>query len=104
MTEGIIIAIIGAGGAIVAALIAGIFTLLKNNKDSKSSVKIKQKGRNSTNIGQQNNYNNNTTIQLGETTAPDGTIIISGGNASEGGGIRYEPSENNAESREKKDE
>ena len=104
MTEGIIIAIIGAGGAIVAALIAGIFTVIKSSKESKSSVKIKQKGRNNTQIGQQNNYNNSTTVQFGDITASDGTFIIDGGTASGGGGIKYEPSTNETNSGEKKDD
>ena len=34
----------------------------------------------------------------------DGTIIIDGGNATGGGGIRYEPSTNSSNSGENKDE
>lgn len=59
MTEGIIVALIGAGGAIVAALIGGIFVILKNGKKANENISIKQKQRGSNNIqiGQQNYYN-----------------------------------------------
>lgn len=58
MTEGVIIALIGAGGAIVAALIGGIFAIIKNGKKSSgsTSIKQKQKGNNNIQIGQQNYY------------------------------------------------
>ena len=43
MSEEIVIAIIGACGVVLAALIGGIFSIVKNNKDSKSNTKIRQK-------------------------------------------------------------
>lgn len=57
MSEEIIIAIIGAGGVVLAAIIGGIFSFLKRNKDNGSILKIKQsqKGNNNIQIGQQNN-------------------------------------------------
>ena len=58
MTEGVIIALIGAGGTIVAALIGGIFVVIKNGKkaNGSTSIKQKQKGNNNIQIGQQNYY------------------------------------------------
>ena len=58
MSEAIIIAIIGACGVVLAALIGGIFSIVKNNKDSKRNTKIrqKQKGKYNTQVGIQNNY------------------------------------------------
>ena len=58
MSEGIIIAIIGAAGVVLAALIGGVFSVVKNNKDSKNNTKIrqKQKGKFNTQVGIQNNY------------------------------------------------
>ncbi len=58
MSEAIIIAIISASGFVLAALIGGIFSVVKNNKDSKSNIKIrqKQKGKYNTQVGIQNNY------------------------------------------------
>lgn len=90
MTEGIIIAIIGAIGVVLAALIG----LFKRSNNTGKNVKIKQKqgiSNNGTQIGVQHNYNNNTTIKLGDAVVDDGTLIIDCGNASGGGGIRYEP-------------
>ena len=75
------------------------------SKNTNINFKQKQKrGSNGTQIGIQNNYNNNTTIQFGDTTVDDGTIIIDGGNANGGGGIRYEPSTNGSNSEGNKDE
>lgn len=59
MNTEIIVAIIGASGVVIAALIAGIFSLISKEKNKKSSnIKLKQKqsGRNNTQIGIQNNY------------------------------------------------
>ena len=105
MSEGVIIAIISAAGVVLAALIKGIFSIAKSKDNSQSSTKhnqynktnIKQKqgfASRGTQIGVQNNYNNNTTVKFGDTTIDNGTIIIDGGTASGGGSIRYEPSEN----------
>lgn len=100
-------AIISGVVAIIVAVITGVFGLAKKGNDARHKAIIKQKQeRNSkgTQIGIQNNYNNNTTIQLGDTTLDDGTIIIDGGNATGSGGIRYEPSTNSSNSGENKDE
>lgn len=100
MESEVIVAIIGAVAVVVAAIITGIFTMRKTNKNSKSGEQItqKQKGKNNTQIGVQNNYSNNvnqttvnntTTLKFGDENYTEGTIIIDGGNASGGGGIRY---------------
>lgn len=91
MSEGIIIAIIGAGATIGAAVIAKTVTSKKNtgNTERSISIKQKQKGNNNTQIGIQNN----TTLQLGETPLTNGTLIIDGGNATGGGKIEYKPEE-----------
>ena len=54
MTEGIIVAIIGAAGVILAAIIG----LFQKNNTPKKNIKIKQrqKGNNNAQIGIQNNY------------------------------------------------
>ena len=108
MEKEIIVAIISASGVVLAALIAGVFSLVKRSKENKNTnINIKQKQtlfNKGNQVGIQNNYNNNTTIQLGDTTLDDGTIIIDGGNATGGGGIRYEPSTNSSNSGENKDE
>lgn len=54
MTEGIIIAIIGAAGVVLAAIIS----LFKKSSGSGKNIKIeqRQKGKNNTQIGIQNNY------------------------------------------------
>lgn len=55
MTEGIIIAIIGAAGVVLAAIIG----LFKKSNDTGKNIKIKQKqwiGNKGTQIGIQNNY------------------------------------------------
>lgn len=95
MSEGIIIAIIGAGATIGAAIIAKIATSKKNtgNAENSISIKQKQKGNNNTQIGTQNNNYNTTTIQIGEKSLTNGEIIIDGGNASGGGKIEYKPEE-----------
>ena len=102
MTEGIIIAVIGAAGVVLAALIGSF----KKNSNGEKTIKIKQRqeGQNNTQIGVQNNYNSNTTVQFGDAAVDDGTIIIDCGNASGGGGIRYESSMNSNKSGENKDE
>lgn len=56
MSDGIIIAIIGVIGSIVAAIITGIFGLLKRNPRTTGGTNIIQKGRCNTQIGIQNNY------------------------------------------------
>lgn len=108
MEKEIIVAIISASGVVLAALIAGVFSLVKRSKENKNTnINIKQKQtlfNKGNQVGIQNNYNNNTTIQLGDTTLDDGTIIIDGGNATGGGGIRYEPPTNSSNSGENKDE
>lgn len=56
MTEGIIIAIIGA----VAVVLAAVIGLFKKGNDTETNIKIKQKqwiGNKGTQIGIQNNYN-----------------------------------------------
>lgn len=64
MSEGIIIAIIGAIGVILSAIIAGVFSLLKkNNSKDKIVVEQKQKGNNNTQIGVQNNYKEGIVIE-----------------------------------------
>jgi len=100
-------AIISGVVAIIVAVITGVFGLVKKGKDANHKTVIKQKQERDskgTQVGIQNNYNNSTTIQLGNTTIDDGTIIIDGGNATRGGGIRYEPSTNNSNSGKNKDE
>lgn len=73
-----------------ATIIAGVFSLVKKGKGSKRGINIKQSqgiGNKGTQIGVQNNTN----ITIGNKTIDDGTIIIDGGTASGGGGIKYEP-------------
>ena len=99
-------AIITSLFGIIGVIIAGLFGLVKKGVPTKNNVTIKQKqGRDSrgTQIGIQNNYNNNTTIQLGDTIADNGTIIFDGGDAFNNGSIRYEPVQSN-ESEENKNE
>ena len=58
MSEGIIIAIIGAAGVILAAVIG----LFKKNNTAEKNINIKQKqgiGNKGTQIGIQNNYSSN---------------------------------------------
>ena len=100
-------AIISGVVAIMVAVITGVFGLAKKGNDATHKTVIKQKqgcDSKGTQIGIQNNYNNNTTIQFGDTTVDDGTIIIDGGNANGGGGIRYKPSKNGSNSEGNKDE
>lgn len=100
-------AIVSGIVAIIVAVITGVFGLVKRGNDAKNNTVINQKqgrGSKGTQIGVQNNYNNKTTIQFGDTTVDDGTIIIDGGNATGGGGIRYKPAMNSDKSGEKKDE
>lgn len=96
----IIVAIIGAAAIVIAAIITGFFTIIKARESSKSGKQNsqRQKGKNNTQIGVQNNYSNNinqttinntTTLKFGDENYTEGTIIIDGGNASGGGGIRY---------------
>lgn len=58
MSEGIVIAIIGAGAAVAAPIITGIFSLMKQNRENNSEKKIKIKqsawGGHNTQIGIQN--------------------------------------------------
>ena len=67
MEKEIIVAIISASAVVVAALIAGVFSLVKkSNENQSSNLKIKQRqgiGNKGNQIGIQNNYNsnNNTT-------------------------------------------
>lgn len=58
MTEGIIIAIIGAAGAVLAAVITGIFSASKRGEKSirTTTIRQRQKGKNNTQIGIQNNF------------------------------------------------
>lgn len=57
MTEGIVIALIGAIGAVLAAVIAGVFSLLKKGKlPNSTKIKQKQNGKSNMQIGIQNNY------------------------------------------------
>lgn len=59
MNTEIIVAIIGAAAIIIAALIAGIFTLISKGKNKESNnIKLEQKqsGKNNTQVGIQNNY------------------------------------------------
>lgn len=59
MDKEIIVAIIGAAAVVLAALIAGIFSLINKGKSKESrqiQIKQKQSGRNNTQIGIQNNY------------------------------------------------
>ena len=96
-------AIIGGCATLIAAIIAGLFSLVKKGKGTKSSTNIKQKqgiGNKGTQIGVQNN----TTIKFGDRTCDDGTIIIDCGDASGGGGIRYEPDSHNASKEKAKNE
>lgn len=64
MTDTIIAAIISVIGAILVAIISGIFIHVKKSKDAQNNIEIKQKqkGKMSTQIGQQNNYNFNNNI------------------------------------------
>ena len=51
-------AIITSVGAILCAIIAGLFASNKKKKSSNSTnIRQKQKGKNNTQIGVQNNYN-----------------------------------------------
>lgn len=56
MNENIIIAIIGASGVVIAALITGLLNLFKKDDKNQNNTKIKQfqKGQNNTQIGIQN--------------------------------------------------
>ena len=56
MTEGIIIAIIGAIGVVLAAIIS-LFKKKSNGKNT-TIINQRQNGNNNTQIGQQNNYTN----------------------------------------------
>ena len=58
MENEILVAIIAAGGVVLAAIIAGVFNLLKKDSASSNGTNIhqSQKGRNSTQIGVQNIY------------------------------------------------
>ncbi len=58
MDTEIIVAIITAGGAVLVAVIAGIFNLINKDSGSSNSTNIRQsqKGKNNTQIGIQNNY------------------------------------------------
>ena len=56
MTEGIIIAIIGAAGVVLAAIIA-LFKKESKNEDT-TTINQRQSGKNNIQIGQQNNYTN----------------------------------------------
>jgi len=59
MKTEIVVALIGAGGVVLAAVIGGIFALLKKDGSVKET-KINQKqgiGNQGTQIGIQNNYN-----------------------------------------------
>ena len=60
MEKEIIVAIISASAVVVAALITGIFSIVKKSKDHRSSsTKINQRqglGNKGTQIGIQNNY------------------------------------------------
>lgn len=60
MSEGIIIAIIGSAGVVLAAIIGGIFAVINRNKDTESTTRLKliQKGNNNFQIGQQRNDTN----------------------------------------------
>ncbi len=91
MSEDIIVAIISATAVIAAAVIAGVFSLKKRDgkPDRGTSIQQTQKGDNNTQIGVQNN----TTIQVGETSLSSGTIIIDGGDATGGGKIEYKSEE-----------
>ena len=48
MSEGIVIAIIGAIGIILSAIIAGVFSLLKKDSNSKDKTVIEQKQKGKT--------------------------------------------------------
>lgn len=56
MSEGIIVAIIGAGAVIIGALITGIFGLKKSKKDkncnTSNNIKLSQKSKNDANQNQ----------------------------------------------------
>lgn len=96
-------AIIGGCATLIATIIAGLFSIVKKGKGSKSGTNIKQSqgiGNKGTQIGVQNN----TTIKFGDTTCDDGTIIIDCGDASGGGGIRYEPASHNVSKEKAKNE
>lgn len=91
MSEGIIVAIIGATAAVAAAVINGVFSSKKQDEKMNhgTSIQQTQKGDHNTQIGVQNN----TTIKVGETSLSSGTIIIDGGDAAGGGKIEYKPEE-----------
>ena len=61
MNNEIIVAIIAAIGVVVAAVVTGIFSLIKKDASTSSTYNIKQsqKGKDNTQIGIQNNYKNN---------------------------------------------
>lgn len=67
MEKEIIVAIISASGVVLAALIAGVFSLVKRNKENENTnINIKQKQtlfNKGNQVGIQNNYgsNNSTT-------------------------------------------
>lgn len=54
MSENYVIALIGAGGVVLAALVTGIFTLIK--KGNASIIRQRTIGKNNTQIGIQNIY------------------------------------------------
>ena len=58
MDTEIIVAIIAAGGVVLAAIITGIFNLLKKDSSSPNGTNVRQsqKGKNNTQIGIQNTY------------------------------------------------
>lgn len=59
MDKEIIVAIIGAAAVVLAALIAGIFSLVNRGKGKESKqirIKQEQSGRNNIQIGIQNNF------------------------------------------------
>ena len=59
MNTEIIVAIISAAAIIIAALIAGIFSLISKGKNKESNniiLEQKQSGKNNTQVGIQNNY------------------------------------------------
>ena len=65
MSESIIIAIIGASGVVIAALITGLLSLFKKDDKNQNNPRIKQfqKGKNNTQIGIQNNSHEEDTQQ-----------------------------------------
>lgn len=56
METEIIVAIIGASGVVLAAIITGVFTVIKKEKTSKIKINQKLRGKNNTQIGIQNYY------------------------------------------------